>query len=248
MIPRQRRPTYRGHARVAWAAVCLVVLAHVGGLRADSPVLTDPGIAQNEHSVYRLTKHSGAVSTSTHHVTTTTQGSTRVYSVTTDNSTMILRTSDMTPMTITKRGSGGAVETEIRYSSDRVNFIYPGPTRNRVEKVDENRYDVNAIVYAVRALPATGRDRVEVTLVTEEHILGVYFEEQGRETIRTPAGSFPCVQYEAGLTGLKGRVFKKKIRFWVEQSKPYRLIRQEDEGVSDTRLLELQSYSIGGSR
>jgi hypothetical protein len=217
--------------------------------RAEAPVLRDPSIPSGEHTVYRLTKHSGTVSTSTHDVRVDRLNNIPVYVVRTNTSRLVLSKSDMTPLVIESLTSSGEVELRLDYSSDRVNFIYPGPRRNRVEKVDANRYDVRSIVYVARALPPTGKLRVELTLVTDEHILGVYFFQSGTERVTVPAGAFDCVVYEAGLTGLKGRLVTKKIRFWVEKVRPYRLVRQEDEGVSDVRLVELLSSTVarGGS-
>jgi len=221
--------------------VFLLVLGLTCVLRADAPVLRDPIIPSGEKSVYRLTKKNGTISTSTHVVTVDQYNKAPVYLVRTETSRLILSKSDMTPLVVESLTPSGEVELRLDYSSDRVNFIYPGPRRNKVEKVDANRYDVRGIVYVARSLPPTEKSRVELTLVTDEHILGVYFERVRTERITVPAGSFDCFVYEAGLTGLKGRMFTKKIRFWVETTRPHRLVRQEDEGVSDVRLVELLS-------
>lgn len=225
----------------AFAWTCVV--------EADAPALSDPAIPSGERSVYRLTKQNGAVSTSTHEVRVERRNNTPVYAIQTNNGRMSLTKSNLTPIVVEALSDAGEVTLRLAYSSDRVNYVYPGPRRNKVEKVDANRYDVRSIVYVARALPATRKERVELTLVTDEHVVDVYFDRTGAEQATVPAGAFDCVVYEAGLTGLKGRVYKKKIRFWIEKARPYRLIRQEDEGISDVRLVELVSSAVprGGS-
>ncbi len=218
---------------------------------AGTPALIDPGIPHMERSVYRLTREDGSVSTSTHLVALSEENDEKLYLITTLDKKMILRRNNLTPINITqwkKNDAGentGEVDWEIRYSKDRVHYIFPGPTRNKVEKVDENRYDANAIVHAVRGFPFEKEKEVKVTLVTHDHRLGVGFKIVGRESASAPVGEFDCYKIQAGLTGWKGRVMKKKIYFWVEAEAPHRLIRQEDEGITDVRLTELAEYEIG---
>lgn len=228
-------------------SVLCVVLVWTCVVRADAPVLRDPTIPSGERSVYRLTKRDGSSSTSTHEVSVERQNNLPVYVVRTGTSRLVLLKANMTPLVVETLAPNGEVELRLEYSGDRVNFIYPGPRRNKVEKVDPNRYDVRGIVYIARALPPTGKSRVVLTLVTEGHLLEVYFAQVGSERVTVPAGTFECLLYEAGLTGIKGKLYPKKIRFWVEKTHPYRLVRQEDDGVSDVRLVELFSSTREGS-
>ena len=245
MLRRWVRSRSRWARALLAGAVCMLQFAS----HADSPALIDPGIPNMERSVYRLTKEGGVLSSSIHYVTRVEQDGEPVYQVKTADKTMLLRRRNLTPLRITqwKRppDEEQPVEWEILYSEDRVNYIFPGPKRNKVEKVDENRYDVNAIVHVVRGFPFGKTDEVKVTLVTHDHRLGVYFKIEGRETVTAPVGEFDCYKLKAGLTGYKGRIYRKNIYFWVEAAAPHRLIRQVDEGITDVRMSELAEYGVG---
>jgi hypothetical protein len=225
---------------LCWAAGLLLDIPVFG----DRPVLSDPGIPHGEHSVYRLTDKSGRTDTSTHGVTVEGSGPASRYVVRTESTVLELRRADLTPILVEARNAAGTVTMRALYSADRVNLIYPGPKRNKVEKVDANRYDVRAIAFIVRGFPFDREEKVEFTLVTEEHILGVFFRRVGEERVTVPAGAFDCYKLEAGLTGLKGRLFRARIYFWVEKAPPHRFVRQEDEGITDTRLVELVSSVV----
>lgn len=238
----------KAHSWLLWAACAFMCCAAYAG----SPSLIDPGIPHMERSVYQLTREDGSVSTSTHLVTLSERNDEKLYLIKTLDKDMLLRRNNLTPISITqwKKDDAGAntneVDWRILYSKDRVNYIFPGPTRNKVEKVDENRYDANAIVHAVRGFPFEKKKEVKVTLVTHDHRLGVYFKIVGRERAEAPVGEFDCYKLQAGLTGWKGRVMTKNIYFWVEAEAPHRLIRQVDEGITDVRLTELAEYEVGG--
>jgi hypothetical protein len=137
------------------------------------------------------------------------------------------------------------VEFSIEYSEDRVHFIYPGPKRNVVEKVPEDRYDVHTVLQSVRGFPFEQQE-VKFTLVTPEHPKGVgfYMKIVGSEQIATPAGSFDCYQLEAGVDGLKGRIFRTKFFFWIEKNTPHRLIKNTDS--EGERIVTLVDYECGG--
>ena len=222
--------------------VCVAALAHAG-----RPVLVDPGIPSGERSVYRLTKRDGSRSTSIHFITVESTEDGPVYVIQTESKRMVLRKENLTPISITQRRRDGSVDWKILYSKDRVNFIYPGPKRNKVQKVGENRYDVNPIVHIVRGFPFGKTKKVKFDLVVPDRVLGVALEIEGEERVTVPLGTFDTYRIRIGLTGIKGRVYTKKIRFWVEKASPHRLIRQEDEGITDTRLTELVEYRVEGT-
>ncbi|MDE0019844.1 MAG: hypothetical protein OXT69_00475 [Candidatus Poribacteria bacterium] len=235
------------HSWLVGAACAFICCAAYAG----TPALIDPGIPHMERSVYRLTREDGSVSTSTHLVALSEENDEKLYLIKTFDKKMLLRRNNLTPINITKWKKNDAgentdeVDWEIRYEKDRVHYIFPGPTRNKVEKVDENRYDANAIVHTVRGFPFEKKKEVKLTLVTHDHRLGVYFKIVGRELASAPVGEFDCYKIQAGLSGWKGRIMTKKLYFWVEAEAPHRLIRQIDEGITDVRLTELAEYEVG---
>ena len=239
---RMRIDTFVSSARRI--AVVAVILCVGVSARAGNPVLVDPNVPNGERSVYRLEKADGSISQSIHRISVSQQDGAPVYVIETESKTMVLNKRNLTPIRIEQRLPTGAVDWSIQYSKDRVNFIYPGPTRNKVEQVDENRYDVNPIIHVIRGFPFGKEDKVKLDLVTPDMIVGIFFEVEGEERITCPVGTFNCYRLKAGLTGIKGRVFKKRIVFWVEKAAAHRLIRQEDEGISDTRVTELVEWSV----
>jgi hypothetical protein len=125
-----------------------------------------------------------------------------------------------------------------------VHFIYPGPKRNVVEKVPEDRYDVHTVLQSVRGFPFK-EQKAKLTLVTPEHPKGVgfYIKIIDNEQITTPAGSFDCYKLESGVDGLKGKIFKTKFFFWLEKKPPYRLVKNTDS--NGERTVTLVDYEFG---
>ena len=212
---------------------------------AGDPVLRDPGIPSGEMSRYRVLKRDGREEESTHRVACERHDRGAVYRIETDTNSMVLLAADLTPVSITRRAEDGSVDWRLLYGDDRVNYVFPGPRRNRVEKVDHNRYDVNAITHVVRGFPFGKKDEVKFKLVTKDRIVGVGFKVVGEEIVRVPAGEFDCHKVRAGLTGMAGRFYTKKSYFWVEKAAPHRMVMQEDEGVTDNARTELVEWRVG---
>jgi hypothetical protein len=208
-------------------------------------VLQDPAIPNGEMSRYRVLKRDGTEEESTHWVTCERHERGPVYRIETDTNSMVLLRSDLTPVSITRRTEDGGVDWRLVYGEDRVNYVFPGPRRNRVEKVDDNRYDVNAITHLVRGFPFGEKDEVKFKLVTMDRIVGVRLKIVGEEAARVPAGEFECYKIQAGLTGMKGRLYRRKSYFWVEKPAPHRMIMQEDEGITDAARVELVEWRAG---
>jgi hypothetical protein len=239
ILRRHRLPT--GSRGLAALCVCLAI---VSSASAGKPVLRDPGIPDGEISRYNVFLRDGAQEVSTHRVATNQHDRGPAYEIATDTKTMVLLRRDLTPVSITRRNEDASIDWRLLYRDDRVNYVFPGPRRNRVEKVDRNRYDVNAITHVVRGFPFGEEDEVKFQLVTMDRIVGVGFKIVGEEIARVPAGDFPCYKLRAGLTGIKGRLYTRKIYFWVEKAPPHRMVRQEDEGVTDVARTELIEWRV----
>ena len=186
----------------------------------------------------------GPHETSTHRVACVQDAAGPAYEITTDSKTMVILQRDLTPLSITRRNDDATVDWRLLYRDDRVVYVFPGPRRNRVEKVERNRYDVNAITHVVRGFPFGEKDEVKFQLVTMDMTVGVGLTLVGEETVRVPAGEFACYKLRAGLTGIKGRLYTRKIYFWIEKAAPHRMVKQEDEGVTDVARTELVSWRI----
>ena len=228
--------------RLAALSLCAAAIASLAW--AGDPVLRDPGIPDGEICRYRVFKRDGGEEISTHRIVADGHERGPSYRIATDTKTMVLLRRDLTPVTITRRNEDDSIDWRLLYRDDRVNYIFPGPRRNRVEKVDRNRYDVNAITHVVRGFPFEDEDEVKLQLVTMDRIVGVGFKVVGEEIARVPAGEFPCYKLRAGLTGIKGRLYTRKIYFWVEKDPPHRMVRQEDEGVTDVARTELIEWRV----
>ncbi len=238
-----RRPGGARRGGIAVAVLCAHLVAATLAL-AGGPVLRDPGIPDHEMSVYRVLKRDGVAEHSTHRITCEDHERGPVYRIGTDSTSMVLMRSDLTPVSITRLADDGSVDWRLLYRGDRVNYVFPGPRRNRVEKVDDNRYDVNAIAHVVRGFPFGEKDEVKLKLVTMDRIVGVAFKIVGEETASVPAGDFACYKVRVGLTGMKRRLYKRKIHFWVEKAAPHRMVMQEDEGVTEVARIELVEWRV----
>lgn len=243
-LPPTRLNPRRGRVPGVLAVACWLCALLLSAAWAGEPVLRDPMIPDGEVSCYNVLLRSGMTETSTHRVTVVNADQGAAYEIVTDSKTMLLLRQDLTPIQITRRNDDGTVDWRLLYRGDRVNFVFPGPRRNRVEKVDRNRYDVNAITHVVRGFPFGEREQVKFQLVTMDRTVGVGLKLVGEETVRVPAGEFACYKLRAGLTGIKRRLYTRKIYFWVEKDAPHRMVKQEDEGVTDVARTELISWRV----
>jgi len=206
------------------------------------PPFIDPKITSGEKSTYEVIED-GKVYSENYTILRQNNSGKEVYIVCAQAYQMKLEASNLRPIYIKKTDDNGGLKFSIEYSEDRVHFVYPGPKRNVVEKVPEDRYDVHTVLQSVRGFPF-GQEKVKLTLVTPEHPKGVgfYIKIVCSERITTPAGSFDCYQLEAGVDGLLGKIVKKKFFFWLEKRPPYRLIKHADS--DGERILTLVAYEI----
>jgi hypothetical protein len=242
--------------------LCVIILMSVisieNGLAGNKPPFIDPKIASGEKSTYEVIEN-GEVFLTDYIVLRKSKGEAvgdpersegeqnsgkEVYIVCTQLYQMVLEASNLRPISIKKTNNNGDLEFSIEYSEDRVHFIYPGPKRNVVEKVPEDRYDVHTVLLSIRGFPFEQRE-AKITLVTPEHPKGVgfYIKIVGSEKVTTPAGAFDCYQLEAGVDGLLGKIVKTKFFFWLEKNPPYRLIKNTDS--DGERTVTLVNYELG---
>ncbi|MBC8229016.1 hypothetical protein H8E77_05635 [bacterium] len=206
------------------------------------PPFIDPKITSGEKSTYEVIED-GKVYSENYTILRQNNSGKEVYIVCAQGYQMKLEASTLRPIYIEKTDDNGSLKFSIEYSEDRVHFVYPGPKRNVVEKVPEDRYDVHTVLQSVRGFPL-GQKEAKFTLVTPEHPGGVgfYIKIVCSERVTTPAGCFDCYQLEAGVDGLLGKVVKKKFFFWLEKRPPYRLIKHTDS--DGERILTLVAYEI----
>jgi len=227
--------------------LCIIILMSIifveNGLTGNKPPFIDPKIASGEKSTYEIIEN-GKVTLTDYIISRKQNSGKEVYVVCTQSYQMVLEASNLRPISIKKANNNGEVEFSIEYSADRVHFIYPGPKRNVVEKVPEDRYDVHTVLLSVRGFPLEQRE-AKITLVTPEHPKGVgsYIKVVGSEQVTTPAGTFDCYQLEAGIDGLLGKIVKTKFFFWLEKNPPYRLIKNTDS--DGERTVTLVNYESG---
>mgnify|MGYP006299897975 CR=1 FL=1 len=220
--------------------VPLLLLVSESSLAGNKPPFVDPKLTSGEKTTYKVLED-GKVFETSHTIFREKYNGKDVYVVKTDTYHMILHASDLRPILIKKMNSNCEVELSIEYTDDRVHFIYPGPKRNKVEKIPEDRYDLHTIVEVVRGYPF-GKKKVKFTLVTPEHIVDAYMKTEKDEKITVPAGTFDCYKLKGGISGLIGKVFGKDFFFWVEKTHPYRIIKQTDS--NQERTMELVSCEI----
>ncbi|HIE25652.1 TPA: hypothetical protein EYP66_00015 [Candidatus Poribacteria bacterium] len=223
--------------------ILMLIIFVESGLARKKPPFIDPKITSGEKSTYEVIENGKTFLTS-YTIFHQQSNDKDVYIIRAQSYQMILEASDLQPLSIKKTDDNGDLEFSIEYSEDRVHFIYPGPKRNVVEKVPEDRYDVHTVLQSVRGFPF-GQQKAKFTLVTPEHPKGVgfYIKIIDNEQVTTPAGSFDCYQLEAGVDGLKGKIFKTKFFFWVEKNPPYRLIKNTDS--NGERTVTLVDYELG---
>lgn len=233
------------------AIIILMLITSIkSGLARDKSPFIDPKMVSGEKNTYEVVEN-GRVFKTTHIISREQYNGKDIYIVNTDTYQMILEASDLRPILIEKMNSDSEpkfqikydseVEFYIKYTDDRVHFIYPGSKRNKVEKIPEDRYDLNTILEVVRGFPF-GQEKVKFTLVTSEHIVGAYIKIVDNERITVPAGTFDCYKLEGGISGLIGKILGKKFFFWVEKTYPYRVIKHTDS--SGERLMKLVSCEI----
>ena len=241
-----------------YGILCFIILMSTifveHGLAGNKPPFIDPKIPSGEKSTYEVIED-GETFLADYVVSRkpkdeaveerSEQNSDKeVYIVRTQSFQMILEASDLSPISIKKFKDNGDLDFSIEYSKDRVHFIYPGPKRNVVKEVPEDRYDIYTVLQVVRGFPF-GQQKVKLTLVMPEHPEGVgfYIKIVGSEQVTTPAGTFDCYQLEAGVDGLLGRIVKTKFFFWLEKNPPHRLIKNTDS--DGKRTVTLVSYKLG---
>lgn len=230
-------------SRMKFCQIVIIIsllLISENGLVDDEPPFVDPKIASGEKNTYEVVEN-GRFFRTVHTISRKKYKGREVYMVDTDTYHMVLEASSLRPILIRKTNSDGEIESSIEYTGDRVHFIYPGPKRNKVEEVPEDRYDLNTILEVVRGFPFE-KEKVEFTLVTSEHIVGAYFEIISNERVTVPAGTFDCYKLKGGISGLIGKVFRKKFLFWVEKKHPHKVIKYKDS--SGERLMELVCYEV----
>ena len=158
---------------------------------------------------------------------------------------MVLRADDLRTLSLKESNSHGELKCSIEYykqdGENRVRFIYPGPERNKVEEIPEDSYDVKTILAVLRGYPFE-KDEVKFTLVTHDHIVGVYAKMKGEEKVTTPLGTFDCYAIEAGASGLKGKIMRTKFQFWIEKAYPHRVIKQMDS--KGENIITLVGYKV----
>lgn len=220
----------------------MLIMFVESGLAKKKPPFIDPKITSGEKSTYEVVEN-GEVTLTTYTISRKRNSSKEIYIVCTQKYQMSLESSNLRPISIKKTNNNGDLQFSIEYSGDRVHFVYPGPKRNIVEKVPADRYDIHAVLQSVRGFPF-GQREAKFTLVMPKHPKGVgfYIKIIGSERVTTPAGTFDCCQLEAGVDGLKGKIFKTKFLFWVEKKPPYRLIKQTDS--KGERTVTLVGYEV----
>jgi hypothetical protein len=223
--------------------ILLILIIFVeSGLAKKKPPFVDPKITSGEKSTYEVIEN-GEVSLTNYIISRQPCNDKEIYIVSTQSYQMILESSDLRPISIKKTDNNGELKFSIEYSEDRVHFVYPGPKRNVVEEVPEDRYDIHTVLQVVRGFPF-GQEEAKLTLVMPEHPKGVgfYIKIVGNDRVTTPAGVFNCYQLEAGVDGLKGKIFRTKFFFWLEKEPPYRLIKNTDS--DGERTVTLVGYEI----
>ena len=203
---------------------------------SDTPPFRDIGLPNGEKATYLIKESSNSILTD-HLISIQMIEEGEVYVVRTDTMEMVLRRGDLRPVYIKKVNEKGELEFLIRYRPGRVHFIYPGPKRNKVAKIPTYSYDLNTMLEVIRCFPFE-RGKVKFTLVTPDHVLKAYARVKGHEKVRTPLGEFRCYLIEGGISGLMGRIIRKKFLFWVEEEYPHRLLKFKD----DQREITLVGY------
>lgn len=230
----------RNYRKIVFIIILMLIILIENGLARKKPPFIDPNITSGEKNIYEVIEN-GKVSQTVHIISREQRNGKDVYIVRTKSRQMILEASNLRPISIKKTNANGELIFSIEYNDDRVHFIYPGPKRNKVDKVPEDRYDINTILEVVRGFPF-GQEKAKFTLVTPEHIVGAYIKIVGNERITVPAGTFDCYQLKAGISGLAGKIVRTRFYFWVEKNHPHRVIKYTDS--SGERLMTLVGCEI----
>jgi hypothetical protein len=205
----------------------------------DAPPFRDPRIPIIERSTYEVNEK-GKTHLTIHTISRENANGEEVYVITTASQKLALRASNLTPLWVKQQDENGNLEFSIEYyeqeGEPRVRFVYPGPERNEVKEISEGSYDVNAIFEVLRGYPFD-REKVKFTLVTADHVVGVYAKIKGEEKVTTPVGAFDCYLIETGVSGLKGKIIRTKFMFWIEKKHPHRLVQQKDSDGENTITL-----------
>lgn len=211
---------------VMFISLSLIFLLPVK-LNADKPPFRDIGFPNCEKSIYQISE-GGETIISSHVIFREVLGNRPVYAIRTDLMEMFLSCGDMRPIRIDKRRDDGeGLEFSIIYKPKRVHFIYPGPKRNKVMKIPDDSYDLNAMLEVMRCYPFE-RDEIKFTLVTPDHVLKAYAKIKDLEEVDSPIGRIECYLIEGGIAGIMGRIIRTKFLFWIEREFPHRLIKFRD--------------------
>ena len=130
----------------------MLVIFIESGLARNKPPFVDPKIKSGEKSTYEVVEN-GKVYRVFYLISREQIDDKDVYIIRSKLYQMILEASDFRPISIKRKKENGELEFSIEYTADRVHFIYPGPKRNKVAKVPEDRYDLNTMVEVVRGFP-----------------------------------------------------------------------------------------------
>jgi len=225
----------RNFCKIVYIIILMLIIFIERGLAQNKPPFVNPKIVSGEKSTYKVIEN-GKVSQTTYIISRGQHNGKDVYIVRTKRYHMILEASDLRPISVKKANVNGELEFSIKYTDDRVHFIYPCPKHNKVDKVPENRYDLNTILEVVRGFPF-GQKEAKFTLVTPKHLINTYIKIVDNKQLTVPAGTFDCYKLEAGISGLLGKIFRTKFFFWVEKIPPYRLIKHTDS--AGERLITL---------
>jgi hypothetical protein len=221
------------------------VIFPLTGFCDREPALRDPRFPIVERATYKINQK-GKVHFSIHRITHETRNGQAVYIISTDTQEVIIRANNLTPISIKQSDKNtGELEFAIEYYKQgddyRARFINPGPERNEVKEVSEDSYDVNMILEAMRGYPLQEKE-VKFTLVTADHVVGVYAKKKDDEKITIPLGTFDCHVIETGVSGLKGRIIRTKFYFWVEKAHPHRVIQQKNS--DEDMIVTLDQYEV----
>jgi len=191
------------------------------------PPFHDINIPQGEKSTYEI-REGGTTELTSHVISKEERDGKTVYVIRTESMEMILTPNGMRPILVKKKKKGR--ELSIMYNCPRPGRVLfkdfgPAPRyRNKVMKISENSYDFNTMLDVMRCYPFD-REKIKFKLVTKDRVLGVYAKIAGDEKVPTPCGDFDCYLIEGGVSGIKGKIVRKKLLFWVEKEFPHRLVK-----------------------
>ena len=96
--------------------------------------------------------------------------------------------------------------------------------------------------WKLSAVSLLDKKKTKFTLVTPDHVIGAYIKIVDNEKLTVLVGTFDCYKLEGGISGYKGKFFRKKFFFWVEKTFPYRLVKYTDS--AGEYMMKLVGYEI----